>query len=163
MRHIECREFECICLHDQRPGRDDFAGEVQPHGGVLDKNRIDAVRFLQEHTNDNEVVFSGLTRHDKTFANDMMLYFVAKRQPATKWDLFAPGLQTTVVIQNEMVSELESKKPRFVVLESDFDNVAEPNDSAVSSGVTVLDEYIRNHYDFVANFGSLNVVERRAK
>ena len=66
----------------------------------LDKNRIDAARFLQEHTNNNEVVFSGLTRHDKIFANDMMLYFVAKRQPATKWDLFAPGLQTRADIQN---------------------------------------------------------------
>ena len=129
----------------------------------LDKNRIDAVRFLQEHTNDNEVIFSGLTRHDKIFVNDMMIYFVAKRQPATKWDLFAPGLQTTAAIQNEMVSELESKKPRFVVLESDWDNIKEPNDSAVSSGVTVLDDYLRNHYDFVANFGSLNVLERRAK
>ena len=62
-----------------------------------------------------------------------------------------------------MVSELEGKKPRIAVLESDFDNIAEPNDSAVSSGVTVLDEYIRNHYDFVTNFGSVNVLERRAK
>jgi hypothetical protein len=86
-----------------------------------------AVRLLQEHTNDNEVVFSGLTRHDKILINDTMLYFVAKRQPATKWDLLAPGLQTTAAIQNEMVSELESKRPPFVVLESDWDNIKEPN------------------------------------
>jgi hypothetical protein len=86
-----------------------------------------AVRLLQEHTNDNEVVFSGLTRHGKILINDTMLYLVAKRQPATKWNLLAPGLQTTAAIQNEMVSELESKRPPFVVLESDWDNIKEPN------------------------------------
>jgi hypothetical protein len=41
----------------------------------------------------------------------MMLYFVAKRPPVTKWDVFDPALQTTASIQNEMVAELESKKP----------------------------------------------------
>jgi hypothetical protein len=55
------------------------------------KSRFDAVRFLEEHTKNNEVIFSGLTRHDKIFINDMMLYFVAKRQPATKWAQFDPG------------------------------------------------------------------------
>jgi hypothetical protein len=35
--------------------------------------------------------------------------------------------------------------------------------ASVSSGVTVLDNYIENHYDFVANFGSVNVLERRAE
>jgi hypothetical protein len=127
----------------------------------LDKDRIDAARFLREHTNDNEVFFSGLTRHDKILINDMMLYFVAKRQPATKWDLFAPGLQTTAAIQNEMVSELESKKPRFIVLESDWDDWKEPNDSAVSSGVVILDYYIQNYYDFAVNFGTVYVLQRR--
>jgi hypothetical protein len=127
----------------------------------LDKKRVDAVRFLQEHTNDNELIFSGLTRHDKIFVNDMMLYFVARRKPATKWDLFAPGLQTTAGVQKEIVSELEIKKPHFIVLESDWDNVREPNDSAVTGGGTVLDAYIQKQYDLAAGFGSVNVMERR--
>jgi hypothetical protein len=127
----------------------------------LDKNRIDAVRFLQENTKANEVIFSGLTRHDKIFVNDMMLYFVAKRLPATKWAQFDPGLQTTAAIQNEMASELEGKKPQFVVLESDWDNVKEPNASALSSGVTILDDYIRLHYETVRQYGSISVLARR--
>jgi hypothetical protein len=127
----------------------------------LDKNRIDTARFLQEHTKDNELIFSGLTRHDKILINDTVLYFVAKRQPVTKWAQFDPGLQTTVAIQNEMASELEDKKPHFVVLESDWDNVKEPNDSALSSGVTVLDDYIRLHYETVRQYGSISVLGRR--
>ena len=127
----------------------------------LDKNRFDAVRFLEDHTKNNEIIFSGLTRHDKIFVNDMMLYFVAKRQPATKWAQFDPGLQTTAPIQNEMVSELEGKKPRFVVLESDWDNVKEPNGSALSSGVTILDDYIRLHYETVRQYDTISVLVRR--
>jgi hypothetical protein len=62
----------------------------------------------------------------------------------------ASGLQTTAPIQNEMVSELEGRKPRIVVLESDWDNVKEPNGSARSGGVTILDDYIRVHYETVS-------------
>jgi hypothetical protein len=127
----------------------------------LDKNRIDAVLFLQQNTKDNEVILSALTRHDKIFVNDVMLYFVAKRQPATKWYHFDPGLQTAAAIQNEMVSELKSKKPRFVVLESDWDNVKEPNASALSSGVTILDGYIRSHYETVRQYGTIFVLAQR--
>jgi hypothetical protein len=144
------------------------AGSCRPPIGLeriacfrLDKDRIDAIRFLQQHTKNNEVIFSGLMRHDKILMNDTMLYFVAKRQPATKWHQFDPGLQTTATIQNEMVSEFERKKPRFVVLESDWDEIEEPNASALSSGVTILDDYIRLHYEAVRQFGTISVLARR--
>jgi len=127
----------------------------------LDKNRIEAIQFLQQHTRNDEVIFSGLTRHDKIFINDNMLYFVAKRQPVTKWHHFDPGLQTTAAIQNEMVSEFESKKPQFVVLESRWDDWEEPNASALSSGVTILDDYIRLHYESVRQYGTISVLARR--
>jgi hypothetical protein len=60
-----------------------------------------------------------------------------------------------------MVSELESKRPRFVVLGSDWDNVNEPNDSALSSGVVALDVYIRDKYVLATSFGSVSVLERK--
>ena len=93
--------------------------------------------------------------------NDIMFYFVAKRQPVTKWHHFDPGLQTTAAIQNEMVSEFDSKKPRFVVLESRWDDRKEPNASALSSGVTILDDYIRLHYESVRQYGTLSVLARQ--
>jgi hypothetical protein len=60
-----------------------------------------------------------------------------------------------------MVSELEGRKPRFVVLESDWDNVQEPNGSALSSGVTILDDYIRLHYETVRQYDTISVLVRR--
>lgn len=128
----------------------------------LDQNRIDVARFLQQHTKNSEPIFSGLARHDNTLINDMMLYFVAKRQPVTKWDLFDPGLQTTAAIQNEMVLEFESKKPPFIALETYWlGQYKEPNASALSSGVTILDEYIHLHYETVRRYGMISILARK--
>jgi hypothetical protein len=41
----------------------------------------------------------------------------------------------------------------------DWDDQREPNDSALSSGVTLLDDYIRQAYQPVATFG-VNTVLR---
>jgi hypothetical protein len=53
-------------------------------------------------------------------------------------------------------------QPRYVVLSSEWDNVEVPSESARSSGVTVLNEYIRANYHAVAAFGPISVLERRA-
>jgi hypothetical protein len=126
----------------------------------LDKELINAIQFLQQQTQTNDVIFSGLVRHDKIFINDVMLYFLANRQPVTKWHQFDPGLQTTAPIQQEMVLEFESKKPRFIVLEQ-IDLLDEPNASGLSSGVTILDDYIRRKYELVRQYGTIYVLARR--
>lgn len=130
----------------------------------MENKQIKTIRFLQERTDENELIFIGLSRHDKFILNDALLYFALKLQPATKWHQFDPGLQTSVDIQREMVAELESVKPRFVVLES-LPDANEPNASAVSSGVTILDLYIKNNYDEVTTFDNIRILERinRAK
>jgi hypothetical protein len=38
----------------------------------------------------------------------------------------------------------------------------EPNRSAVSNGITLLDDYIRDHYRLVRTFGSYRLLSRRA-
>ncbi len=70
-------------------------------------------------------------------------------------------MQTTVPIQREMIAELSSKRPEFVVIESQWDNAREPNGSALSSGVTILDDYIRGHFTPVATFGTVSVLQDR--
>jgi len=106
-----------------------------------------------------DYIFVGVGRHDKIFVNDVAFYFLANLRSTTKWHEFVPGLQTTEPIQRSMVAELESKKPRFVVLESQWDDVREPNDSALSSGVTILDDYIRYRFKLIAKFGTVSVLQ----
>ena len=121
--------------------------------------RIDAVRYVRARTQEGESIYVGLDRHDKIFINDILFYFLADRPPATKWYHFDPGLQTSMEIQNEMVAELESSQPRLVVLENEWSNVLEPNESAKSSGVTVLDDFIRRNYRLAQTFGTISVLQ----
>ena len=118
---------------------------------------LETIRFVQQRTDPGERVFVGLGRHDKIIANDVLLYFAMNRRSATKWHQFDPGLETLEPIQREMVGELRRVNPRIIVLETQWDDMREGNESAISSGVTALDDYIRSAFKPVATFGT-NIV-----
>jgi hypothetical protein len=125
----------------------------------ISREQAAAIRYIQEHTAENEPIFVGLNRHDKILVNNVLFYFVSKRPSVTKWHQFDPGVQTTREIQSEMVGELQKRRPRYVVLSSEWDGVEEPNESAHSSGVTLLDQFIRANYRAVATFGKIAILE----
>jgi hypothetical protein len=93
--------------------------------------------------------------------NDNMTYFATQRLPATKWSHFDPFLQNSVQTQQEMVADLERNKPPYVVLDSEFDKLHEPNGSSVHTGVHLLDDYIAQSYRWVRTFGEMRVLERK--
>ena len=126
---------------------------------TLDQHRIDAIRFVQQRTRENDYIYVGTNRHDKIYINDILFYFASKRLSATKWHHFDPGIQTTKDIQSEIISDLHMRTPRYVVLSSEWDDVQEPNESALSSGVTLLDDFLKANYKLVASFGSLGIYE----
>lgn len=123
-------------------------------------DRVRTIEFIDNHTAPDQELYVGATRHDRIFANDNLIYFGSQRLPATKWSHFDPGLQNTYEIQTEMVHELEANAPPYIVLNSEFDQVREANDSANSTGVTLLDDYIRNKYRPVQTFGMMSVWQR---
>jgi hypothetical protein len=120
-----------------------------------------AARWVRRATRDNELIFVGTGRHDKIFVNDASLYFVAQRRPATKWHHYDPGIQNSFRIQSAMIREMESGHVNWIVLASDWDDTREPNDSAVSTGVTALDVYIRDRFRLAQQFGTYSVWSRR--
>ena len=123
--------------------------------------RAATIKFVAQHVPEGERLFAGTTRHDKIFVNDNLIYFAAGRLPATHWHHYDPGLQTRADIQAEMVAELQRQSVRIIVLSPEWDNVMEPNASALSSGVTLLDDYIRTHYEKVEQYGPLSILARR--
>jgi hypothetical protein len=131
------------------------------HTGVcflVDPDHAKLISYISEHTSRGERIFIGLTRHDRLVANDLLTYFVSDRLPATRWSHFDPDLQTRADIQSEMVQELDRQATRYVVLEGQYDSqIQASNDSSKSSGVTMLDDYIRRNYHQVETFGSLSV------
>ncbi|AYJ86700.1 hypothetical protein D3Y57_12950 [Sphingomonas paeninsulae] len=126
----------------------------------IDQDHLRTLEFLQAHTVPGEYLYVGLGRHDKILINDIALYFLADLRSATKWHQFDPGLQNSVEIQREMIDELKRNHPNYVVLESQWDNISEPNASAQSSGVVLLDDYIRHNFHLLATFGAISVLYR---
>jgi 4-amino-4-deoxy-L-arabinose transferase-like glycosyltransferase len=127
---------------------------------LMDDDRIETVRYLDAHTQPGDSLYVGLDHHDRIIANDMLTYFAAQRLPAVKWAEFDPFLENRADIQQEMIGELEQHKPPYAVLDSEFDNVREPNGSSVSTGVHLLDDYIAAHYKRVQQYGPLTIVQR---
>lgn len=125
-----------------------------------DQDRIQTMLFIASHTTPDQKLFVGLNRHDRIYGNDNLIYFATQRLPATRWSHFDPGLQNSYPVQLEMIQELQRNAPPYVVLDSEFEHFHEPNDSSKSSGVTLLDDYLRTHYHPVAVFGALSILQR---
>lgn len=127
----------------------------------VEGDRADAARFIDLISALDQRIYVGLTRHDKIFVNDVSAYFMANRLPSTKWHHFDPGLQSSEKIQSEIIMDLERSKPNYIWIESTWNGVNEPNDSAISSGVKILDEYIVKNYLPVKSFGQIVILQRK--
>jgi hypothetical protein len=108
-----------------------------------------------------EPIYFGLKNHDKVFANDVMSYFLVDRPAVSRYHEMHPGLIETEPVQREIVSELERAKPPMLFLTSMFEGAQEPNDANKSSGVEILDDYIREHYILYGSSGPYEIMRRR--
>jgi hypothetical protein len=122
----------------------------------------DVIGYVGAHTASEETIYVGSTRHDIAFENDVVLYFLTGRRAATKWHDLHPGVETTLKIQEEMIADFEARRPALIILNQRWILVREPNRSAVSSAVTMLDEWIRAHYAQVYATGTFIVLAPRA-
>jgi hypothetical protein len=127
---------------------------------VLPDPELAAIRYVATHSEPDQRILVANGINDKTFANNMAFYFLAGRQPATKWAEFDPGLQNSEPIQADIVGDLEKHQPPLVILDTEWDDLNEPNGSAKHSGVTMLDDYIRQHYRQVAKFEPYIIMQR---
>jgi hypothetical protein len=128
---------------------------------VLPDPELAAIRYVAAHSEPDQPILVANGINDKTSANNMAFYFLAGRQPATKWAEFDPGLQNSEPIQADMVRELERHQPPLVILDTEWDDFNEPNGSAKHSGVSMLDDYIHRHYQEVKRFDPYIVLQRR--
>jgi hypothetical protein len=137
-----------------------FAGARRsPDAGA---DREAAAAYLRSVVPPGGRIFVGCSRHDMIFANEPILYFLSQRLPGTRYHLLDPGVATTLPVQREIVDELVRNRVEYVVLSTEFANVREPNLGGVSSGVTVLDEFLGTHYELDRRFGNdLSVWRKR--
>ena len=126
----------------------------------VDPTQALAVDYVLEHLPADQRIYVGNWRHDRIFVSDAMFYFLVDRAAPTKYFDLIPGLQTTRPIQERLIRDLVDHDVRLVVLCSRWEDVHELNDSSRSSGVTLLDGYIRDHYRLVMRFGDYTIWER---
>jgi hypothetical protein len=153
---------------DQRPDRTlaEFRGGTAvpdipaARGFSVPQERLAAVRHVMSITRPGERILSSTGRHDKVFLNDISFYFLSNRLPATRWHHYDPGVQSSEIVQRAIMADLENV--RVVVRDRSWDNVLEPNRSAESSGITVLDRFLEDQFEVSAEFGQIVVLRRRA-
>jgi hypothetical protein len=122
-----------------------------------EEDRIHAIEFIASHTQPGQPLYSGLKHHDRVYANDNLIYFATQRLPVTRWSHFDPDLQNHYDIQTQMIQEMERNPPPYIVIDSEFDLMREPNGSGRSSGVKLLDTYINDHYQPSETFGVMSI------
>jgi hypothetical protein len=136
-------------------------GLARAWGVSLAADQVAVVKTVQALVPPSAPLFVGLARHDRVFANDALFYFLAERRSATYYHNLLPGLVTTERVQREMVGELERDIPPVIVLFTGNETVQEPNESRLSSGVTLLDEYLRASYRLAETIGRYQIWTRR--
>ena len=128
---------------------------------LLDDDHIQTVNYLDEHTRPGDYLFVGLAHNDRILISDNITYFATQRMPAVHWTQFDPFLENRADIQRQMIQELEHNRPPYVVLDSEFDKIFEPNGSSVSTGVHLLDNYIADNYSTVEHYGEMTILKRK--
>lgn len=136
----------------------DRAGAVS-----VDPDQAEMVALIQHRTAGDEPIFVAQTQHDQIFINDMGFYFLADRACASRYHELAPGIATTLPVQNEIVRTLREKSVRYVVIADVGNNIFEPNQSSQSSQVNVLDEYLKASYVPVKQFGRYTLLQSNLK
>jgi hypothetical protein len=93
-------------------------------------------------------------RFDRVRVGDPLLYVLAGRPNPTRYDVMQPGVVTTRRVQLEIVGDLRRTRPPVLVRWLDPRALAvEPNGSARSSGVMLVDDYLRRAYRLAGRYG----------
>lgn len=119
------------------------------------------IDYLNQQDPGNGALFVGVATHDRIFINDVSFYFLANRPIATRYHELHPGVATTLPVQEEIAHTIEATQTPWLVI-ADWGNPNEPNGSALSSGVTHLDEYIHTHYTLIKHFGIYQLWQRQS-
>ena len=125
-------------------------------GGVGDGVRADTaeaaslrtvVPLIRRRTKPGEPIFVANPRHDRVPYGDPLLYVIAGRPNATRYDVMQPGVVTTRKVQREIVRDLRRKRVKVVVRWVDPRAFRqEDNGGGRLRGSRILDRYLRRTY-----------------
>jgi hypothetical protein len=116
--------------------------------------QADAIHYIQRVTFPWEPIFVGNNRHDLTYNNDIMFYFLSERASASRYHELSPGSAASRPVQSEIVEDLQRHNVRYLVLLTRFQNPGGTNEPVP---VRLLDEFIANNYQAIQKFGDWSI------
>jgi len=117
--------------------------------------------FIFERTRPGEPIYVGLPRHDRVRVGHPLLYVLARRPNATRYDVMQPGVVTEAGVQREMVADLERRRVRLVVRWVAAEaTLREDNASGRMRGARILDTYLAARFRTALRTPDLIVLTR---
>ena len=116
-----------------------------------------AVNDLQA---DSGPLFVAAERHDRILVNALGIYFLSGRAPGVYFAQFDPGITTTESTQRRIIDDLKKNDVRTVFVGCETFS-EEPNQSSVSSGIRLLDDFLGQSYVEVKNRKVYRILKRR--
>lgn len=107
--------------------------------------------YIKKNTSKDDYIYVGVKNHDQFVFNDIIIYFFADRNYASRYHALNPGVQTTLKVQTKMINEFKKNSPRIIVLGTRTWN--EPNPSSIDTRVDLLDNYISTNFELKKTFG----------
>jgi hypothetical protein len=121
----------------------------------------DLAAAVDHRTRPGSFLLSAPPRYDRVRAGDTLLYTLLDRENPTRYDVVQPGVVTTAKVQREMRADLErTRTPLVVRWVAPEATLVEDNGSGKSSGVTLLDDYLRVRYRTVGRYGDYVLLQR---
>jgi hypothetical protein len=120
------------------------------------------LRVVRRRARPGRPVLVAPPRFDRVRVGDPLLGVLLQRPNPTRYDVMQPGLVTTARVQREMARDLvRSRAPVVIRWLAPAAREREPNGSARSSGVRLLDRTIASHYRPLRRYGDYLVLVRR--
>ena len=117
-----------------------------------------AVRYIQKVVPKGERIYVGQERHDRIVTDDVMFYFLANRHSATR---FHGWLITSLPVQEEIIKDIKFYKVNYIVIRYDKVITIEPNETAKSSGIVLLDEFINRNFVIEQRFDNYLIFKKK--
>ena len=120
------------------------------------------VPFVRARVAPGRPVFIANPRHDLVRVGDPLLSVLIGRRNPTRYLVMQPGVLTRRDVQREIVGDLRRSRTSTVVRwRSPVADEREPNGAGRSSGVRVLDRFLRRSYRPLRRFGDYDVLTLR--
>jgi hypothetical protein len=121
------------------------------------------MRTVRRRARPGRAVLVAPPRFDRVRVGDPLLNVLLRRPSPTRYDVMQPGVVTTAKVQREMARDLiASRAPVVIRWVAPIAREREPNGSARSSGVRLLDRAIAGRYRRIARYGDYVILVRRA-